>query len=182
MTIDDMRNDLSIKGKNGISFLLSASVIWLIITIIFMQSIEIAQKNIWMLFSTGLMFPLSIGISYVLKAEWKFDNNALGSLGLYLNLAQIIYFPILFWSMLKSPYDAIMIFAIITGAHFFAYGWLYHAKPYYIAAPVIAISMMFLGLYTHADNLWLIPLLMAGFLLILTIALNMDYRKTGKRM
>ncbi|ARF12738.1 DUF7010 family protein [Sporosarcina ureae] len=182
MTIDEMRNDLSIKGRNGISFLLSASVIWVIITVIFVQSIEITQKNIWMLFSTGLMFPLSVGISHVLKADWKYKHNALGSLGLYLNLAQIIYFPILFWSMLQSPHNVVMIFAIITGAHFFAYGWLYNAKPYYIAAPVIAISIMFLGLYTNVDNLWLIPFSMVGFLLILTITLNMDYRKTVKRM
>lgn len=177
-----MRKDLSIKGRNGISFLLAASVIWLIITIIFMQSIEIAQKNIWMLFSTGLMFPLSVGVSYIVKTDWKFETNALGSLALYLNLAQIIYFPILFWGMLKSPHDAIMIFAIITGAHFFAYGWLYHAKPYYIFAPIIAVGMMFLGLYTTTDNLWLIPFSMVGLLWMLSIALNTDYRKLVKRM
>ncbi|PID06642.1 MULTISPECIES: hypothetical protein [unclassified Sporosarcina] len=182
MLIDEMRKDLSIKGRNGISFLLSASIIWLIITIIFMQSIEIAQKNIWMLFSTGLMFPLSVGVSYILKADWKFETNALGSLALYLNLAQIIYFPILFWSMLKSPHDAIMIFAIITGAHLFTYGWLYYAKPYYIAAPIIAVGMMFLGLYTTTDNLWLIPFSMMGLLFMLSMALNMSYRKLVKRI
>ncbi|ARJ37444.1 hypothetical protein CSV71_09770 [Sporosarcina sp. P21c] len=181
MTIYEMKNDLSIKGRNGISFILSASVIWLIITIIFMQSLEITQKNIGMLFSTGLMFPLSVGISYILKADWKFKNNALGSLGLYLNLAQILYFPILFWSMLKSPQDAIMIFAIITGAHFFTYGWFYNAKPYYISAPMIAIGIMFLGLYTTADNLWMIPLSMVSVLLLLSFALHMDYRKVVKR-
>lgn len=84
--------------------------------------------------------------------------------------------------MLKSPHDAIMIFAIITGAHFFAYGWLYHAKPYYIFAPIIAVGMMFLGLYTTPDNLWLIPFSMVGLLWMLSIALNTDYRKLVKRM
>lgn len=177
MKLFEARNTFSIRGKNGIAFLLSASVIWSIITFIFSQSIEINQKNIFMMFSTGLMFPLSLGISKLLKADWKFNDHDLGILGLYLNLAQIIYFPILFWAMIKSPYDAIMIFAIITGAHFFLYGWFYNAKPYYVAAPIIALGMMFLALYTAIENLWLIPLSMVVSLLILTLFLYLDYRK-----
>ncbi len=111
-----------------------------------------------MLYSTGLMFPLSIGISALIKADWKLKNIPLGKLGLYLNLAQIIYFPILIWGMIKSPYDAIMLFAIITGAHFFPYGWFYRAKPYYVMAPIIAVVMLFLGLLLNGEKLWLILL------------------------
>ena len=110
-----------------------------------------------MLFSTGLMFPLSVGISTLIKADWKLKNNPLGNLGLYLNLAQIIYFPILFWGMIKSPNDAIIFFAIITGAHFFPYGWFYNAKAFYVMAPMISVVIMFLGLYLNEENLWLVP-------------------------
>ena len=155
LELHEMRNELSVRGKNGIGFLLSAFVIWSIITIIFLQSIEIHLKNIFMLYSTGLMFPLSIGISALIKADWKLKNIPLGKLGLYLNLAQIIYFPILIWGMIKSPYDAIMLFAIITGAHFFPYGWFYRAKPYYVMAPIIAVVMLFLGLLLNGEKLWL---------------------------
>ncbi|SEN69717.1 DUF7010 family protein [Lihuaxuella thermophila] len=55
-----IKNELSVGGKNGIAFLLSASIIWTIITGIFLLPIEIFQKNIFMLFSTGLLFPLSV--------------------------------------------------------------------------------------------------------------------------
>lgn len=177
MKLLEARNHFSIKGKNGIAFLLSASLIWSIITVIFLQTIDINQKNIFMMFSTGMMFPLSLGISKLLKAHWKFNDHDLGILGLYLNLAQIIYFPILFWAMIKSPHDAIMVFAIITGAHFFLYGWFYNAKPYYIVAPIIALGMMFLGLNTAIENLWLIPLSMVVALVILTFLLFLDYKK-----
>ncbi|WP_280771595.1 DUF7010 family protein [Salipaludibacillus daqingensis] len=177
MELDETRNDLSIRGKNGTGFLLAAFVIWSIITLIFLQSIEIHQKNIYMLFSTGLMFPLSVGMSTFIKADWKLKNNPFGNLGLYLNLAQLVYFPIIFWAIIKSPNEAILFFAIITGAHFFPYGWFYNAKPYYIMAPVISVGVLFLGLYLSGENLWLVPFSMAIFLLCLILWLYLDYKR-----
>ena len=177
MELNRVRNELSIRGKNGIGFLSSAVVIWSIITIVFLQSLEIYQKNIYMLVSTGLMFPLSVGISTLIKADWKLENNPFGNLGLYLNLAQIIYFPILFWGIIKSPDDAIIFFAIITGAHFFPYGWFYNTKAYYVMAPVISVIIMFVGLYLNKENLWLIPFLITFFLIFLIYWLQLDYKK-----
>jgi hypothetical protein len=127
------------------------------------------------------MFPLSVGISTLLKADWKLENNPFGNLSLYLNLAQIIYFPILFWGIIKSPSDAIIFFAIITGAHFFPYGWFYHAKAYYVMAPVSAVIIMVLGLYLNGENLWLIPFSFTILLLFLIILLHLDYKRKTKR-
>ena len=180
MELNEVRNELSVRGKNGIGFLFSAIVIWSIITIIFLQSIDMYQKNIYMLFSTGLMFPLSVGISTIIKADWKLKNNPLGNLGLYLNLAQIIYFPILFWGIIKSPNDAIIFFAIITGAHFFPYGWFYNAKAFYVMAPMISVVIMFFGLYLNEENLWLVPFSMVILLLFLILWLHLDYKRKIK--
>jgi hypothetical protein len=180
LEINETRNELSVRGKNGIGFLLSAVVIWSIITVIFGQSIEMHQKNIYMLYSTGLMFPLSVGISTFIKADWKLKNNPLGNLGLSLNLAQVIYFPILFWGMIKSPNDAVILFAIITGAHFFPYGWFYKAKPYYVMAPMISVVLMCLGLYVNEESLWLVPFSMVILLLFLILWIHLDYKRKSK--
>ena len=133
-----------------------------------------------MLFSTGLMFPLSVGISTIIKADWKLKNNPLGNLGLYLNLAQIIYFPILFWGIIKSPNDAIIFFAIITGAHFFPYGWFYNAKAFYVMAPMISVVIMFFGLYLNEENLFLVPFSLVILLLFLILWLHLDYKRKIK--
>ena len=175
-----MRNELSVRGKNGIGFLISAVVIWSIITVLFIQPIEVNQKNIYMLFSTGLMFPLSVGISTLIKADWKLENNPLGNLGLFLNLAQIVYFPILFGGIINSPNSAIMLFAIITSAHFFPYGWFYNVKSYYIMAPIMSLFILFLGLYLNGENLWLIPFSMVILLLVLILSLHLDYKRKIK--
>lgn len=176
MELKEVRNQLSVRGKNGIGFLLSAILIWSMITIIFLQNIAIEQKNIYMLFSTGLTFPLSVGISTIIKADWKLKNNPFGNLGLYLNLAQMIYFPILFWGMIKTPNAAVLFFAIIIGAHFFPYGWFYNARAYYVMAPLISVTTMLLGLFLAAENLWIIPLSMVVFLICLICWLHLDYK------
>lgn len=175
--LNEIRNNFSIQGKNGIGFLLSALIVWLIITILFSSPITITQKNIFMLFATGLTFPLSVGISNVIKAVWKFSDNELGVLGLYLNLAQLIYFPIFFWGIIHSPANAVMLFAIITGAHFFPYGWFYNAKPYYIIAPIISVFILLLTLYLNGEKLWLIPLAMVILLASLVCFLLLDYKR-----
>lgn len=130
-----------------------------------------------MMFSTGLMFPLSIAISTLIKADWKYKDIPLGSLGLYLNLTQIIYFPIVIWAIGKSPEETVIFFAIITGAHFFPYGWLYQAKPYYFMAPIISVIIMIIGWNLDRDRLWLIPMSMVIFLFLLISWAYIDYRK-----
>lgn len=71
-----------------------------------------------MLFTTSLIFPMSILISKLIKADWKFDHQPLGKLGLYLNLPQFMYFPILAWAFQRNPAQFVAFFAVITGAHF----------------------------------------------------------------
>lgn len=181
MQLDKIRNELSIRAKNGIGFLLAAIVIWFVITIIFLLPMDLQQKNIFMLITSGVMFPLSIGMSTMIKAEWQFKNNPIGNLGLIFNFAQLTYFPILFIGMITSPEDAIIFFAIITGAHFFPYGWFYNAKPFYFMAPVIAIVIMTLGFYLDGEHLWGIPFSIVVLFFILIFLLIIDYKKKQKK-
>ncbi|MBA2875577.1 DUF7010 family protein [Thermaerobacillus caldiproteolyticus] len=176
----EVRNELSVRGKNGISFLLAATIIWAIITVIFLQPFGIKEKNVFMLYSTGLMFPLAIIISKMIKADWKANDNPLSKLGLYLNLAQIMYFPIIFWAFVKSPNNMVLFFAVITGAHFFPYGWLYNTKVYFIIAPIISILIMIIGWAVAVENLWLLPFTMVISLLFLNLLLYVDYKKKCK--
>lgn len=177
MDLLTMKNELSVKSKNGTSFLLSGVIIWGIITILFLQSFEINMKNIFALYSTGLMFPLAVVISTVMKVDWKAKRNPLGNLGLVLNLAQLIYFPLIFWAFISHPHEAIVFFAIITSAHFFPYGWLYHTKVYYILSPIMVLLIFTIGLIIPTDSLWVIPLTMLILLLFLTLFLYIDYKK-----
>lgn len=177
LDILELKRDASVKGKNGIAFIMAATIIWSAITIVYALTISLEAKNTILLFLPAFLFPLALAFSTVIKADWKLAENPLGMLGLFLNLAQLIYFPIIFWAFIQSPEQMVVFFAIIIGAHFFLYGWLYDAKAYYIMSPIISVGIMSLGWAIEPDSLWVIPLTMVIFLLILVIFLMLDYRK-----
>ncbi|WP_100398101.1 DUF7010 family protein [Bacillus sp. FJAT-44742] len=177
MNVNDMKIKMSVDGKNGISFLLSGLGVWAAITLIFVLPLDLYYKNILMLLSTGLMFPLSIAISKGLKADWKFLNNPLGDLGVYFNVGQFLYFPIIFWAFAHNPSMMVIFFAVITGAHFFPYGWLYDSKPFYVLSPIMSIIPIVIGWNINEGALWYVPLTFAILLALLIFLLIKDYKK-----
>ena len=146
------------------------------VLVIFLFPYEIESKNILTLFSTGITFPLAILISKVIKADWKVNDNPLGMLGLYINLAQLMYFPILFFAFVKTPNQFIIFFGVITGAHLFPYAWFYNTKAFAIMAPVISAVVIIVGWDINIPRLWLIPLSMIVLLMILNIWLYIEYK------
>lgn len=178
MSINELRFDLSIKGKNGIGFLLAGSIIWIVISIIFLLDLDIFTQNISLFFASGAMFPLALFFSKLIKADWKMDDNPLSTLGLILNLAQLIYFPLVFWAFVQEPTIMMMVYAAITGAHFYPYGWFYQATSYYIIAPILTVLVVVFQAIQFP--LWSVSLLMVSGLLILSCFLYVDYKKKIK--
>jgi len=176
LNVNELRNELAIRCKNGLQFLLAANIVWVIILVIFLLPYEIESKNILTLYSTGIMFPLAILISKIIKADWKTNDNPLGMLGLYINLAQLMYFPILIFAFDKAPNQFIIFFGVITGAHLFPYAWFYNTKVYSIMAPVISVLVIIIGWDIDITRLWLIPLSMMVLLIILNIWLYIEYK------
>jgi len=175
-----LRKELSVKCKNGIAFLLSASVVWGIMLIIFLLPFKLELKNSLVLWPTAVLFPLAMFFSKVLKAHWKLDGNPLSILGFYLSITQLVYYPIVVWALIKRPEQMIVFLGIITGAHFFPYGWYYNTKIYMLMSVLISVSIFFVGLKTIADFLWIVTFLMIIFLAVLTILLYQDYKKKVK--
>ncbi|MFV8828660.1 DUF7010 family protein [Alkalihalobacterium sp. APHAB7] len=86
---------------------------------------------------------------------------------------------LLFAKYLSNRGKAIF-FAIITGAHFYPYGWFYNAEPFYIMAPIVSVVIMLLGFYLNGNDLWLITLSMTVLLLFLVFWLVLDYKRKSK--
>ena len=59
---------------------------------------------------------------------------------MWLNLAQLFYFPFLFFILRDNPTYFVMTYVIITGAHFFPYAWFYDEIGYAIFAGIISVG------------------------------------------
>ena len=105
-------------------------------------------------------------------------DNPMQPLGLWLNFAQLFYFPFLIFTMIKMPEYFIMTYAIITGGHLFPYAWFYRANWYAIFAGIIVLGSLFIGLCFPVEKMYLVALFTSISLFILTICLFVDtYKK-----
>jgi hypothetical protein len=173
---DALRIELSIKAKNGIDFIVAASIIWLAITYVWTLSYAPYNKSILTFIVGGLMLPLALLFSKLLKTTWTIKDNPLQPLGLWLNFAQLFYFPFLIFALIKMPGYFVMVYVIITGAHFFPYAWFYKTSLYAVFAGIISLGALLLGLKLPTDKIYYLPLFMSANLIVLGILLHVNVK------
>lgn len=176
-TFDQLKIELSVKAKNGVDFILAACVIWSLIAVVWTLPFGAYNLSILTFMVGGLMLPLALLLGKLLKTTWKVKDNPLQPLGLWLNFAQLFYFPFLVFLLLRQPDRFVMGYVIITGAHFFPYAWYYKDKAFAIMAGIIAVGGLVLGLTLSVEQMFVLPLCMAGALVVLAVWIHAGYRK-----
>lgn len=158
-SFEELKLELKTKARCGLEFMFAASVIWMAAFVIWRYLPYASyEKSVFTFIVGGLMLPLALALSKLFKTTWKIKDNPLQPLGMWLNFAQLIYFPFLFFILVKYPDYFIMAYAIITGAHLFPYAWLYDEKIYAFAAIGISVSVMLMALIMPVTLIYYIPL------------------------
>lgn len=174
---DGLRLELSVKAKNGLDFIGAACLVWLAITYVWTLPMPATQKGFSTFFVGTLTMPLAWLLSKVFRTTWTLPHNPLQPLGLWLNFAQLFYFPLLLFVYGAHPAYFIMAYGIITGAHFFPYAWFYNAWPFAVMAGIIAGGCLFVGVRLAVSVPYAVPLFMTGALLVLAMLLYWSYRQ-----
>lgn len=169
--------ELSVKAKNGLDFIVAATVVWVAIAFVWILPNSATHSSFITFFVGSAVLPLAGLLSRLFGTTWKLPHNPLQPLGLWLNFAQLFYFPFLLFIFSRYPQHFIMTYGIITGAHFFPYAWFYRAWPYAVMAGLIPVGCLVLGLRVAAPDLYLIPAFVAGALLVLGGLLLLSYRR-----
>ena len=145
MTLDELRDDLIIKQKKGLPFILASVVIWLLITIVAILNISIETKNILVFCCSTPMLPISWIIGKKVGVDLFDKKNALGQLAFLFTMNQMLYLLIVMWVFAAVPEKMIMVYAMVFGAHLLPYSWVYKSKAYRIFAIVIPTLSLILG-------------------------------------
>ena len=180
LELDKLRIELSTKAKNGIDFTLGASIIWFIVAYIWTLKFNSYDKSIFVFIVGAPLLPLAFLLSKLFKTNWKIAENPLQPLGLWLNFAQLIYFPFLIFTMIKMPDYFIMTYAIITGAHLFPYSWFYKTRWYAIFGGLISLVVLVVALNLSNDKMFIIAIITGSLILVMTIFLYFDALKKSK--
>lgn len=172
--IQSYKDELSLESKKGLDFIVAAGLIWAIIAYIWTLPYTAYNKSVLTFVAGGLLMPLAYLMSKLLKTNWKIKNNPLQALGLYLNFAQLFYFPFIVFFLIEDPNYFVMGYAIITAAHLFPYTWLYDCKGYAIIAMVGSVGSFLLALNVTHSQMYYVPLFITLILAILMVWIYKD--------
>jgi hypothetical protein len=175
--LKNMKLELAINAKSGVDFILSAGIVWFAIYFIWAMDFGSYDKSVLTFMVGAILLPLASGLSKLLKTNWKVKNNPLQPLGLWLNFAQLIYFPILIFILIKFPDYFIMTYAIITGAHLFPYAWFYDEMGYAVTAIILSVGSLLMTMNMDPETMWAIPLFTSIAFFLFAIWLFMNLKK-----
>ncbi|MDM5250802.1 hypothetical protein [Lysinibacillus sp. G4S2] len=146
MELNTSRDDIALRGKRGLHFILASIIIWSSIFIIWLLPInDISTRNLLTFCFTAVLLPLAFLISKLVKAEFSTKDNPLNNLGIIFSCNQILYILIAIWIYQAVPEKLVMILAIIFGAHLLPFGWLYKSNAYYVMAIIVSLTSLIIG-------------------------------------
>ena len=145
--LNHLKVEFAVKQKKGLPFIMASAVLWTIMLIAFLANLDIATKNIIAMCCSALLMPVGMLFGKILKVNIFGKDNPLSSLSIVAALNQLMYLPIVLWAMYTVPDKMIMVYAIVVGAHFLPYYWIYFSPTYFYASIIIPIASLIFGIY-----------------------------------
>lgn len=160
------KKDYAASQKCGAHFISASLIIWIFICVVNLFDLTQYYKNVLSLYSSALLVPLALLFSKIYKIRFSDKDNPLNSAGLYFALNQMIYLLVVILVWMIKPEQMITAYAIVVGAHFLPYSWLYDSLTYKLVAILIPILSFLLAL---AHMVIYIPMLMIVFDVIMLV-------------
>jgi len=147
----------AVSQKRGAHFISASLIIWIFICVINFLDLTQYYINILSLYSSALLVPLALLFSKIYNIKFSDKDNPLNSAGLFFALNQMIYLLVVILVWMIKPEQMITAYAIVVGAHFLPYSWLYDSLTYKLVAILIPVLTFIFAL---AHMTILIPMLM----------------------
>lgn len=145
MNLESLREDIIIKQKKGLPFIIASAIIWGLIAAVSLLDIPMTTKNILVFCCSCPMLPVSWIVGKKLGVDIFSKQNPLGKLGFLFTMNQLLYLLIVMWIFNAVPDKMIMVYAMVFGAHLLPYSWLYKSNGYKIFAIAIPFISLILG-------------------------------------
>lgn len=160
------KKDYAASQKCGAHFISASLIIWIFICVVNLFDLTQYYKNVLSLYSSALLVPLALLFSKIYKIRFSDKDNPLNSAGLYFALNQMIYLLVVILVWMIKPEQMITAYAIVVGAHFLPYSWLYDSLTYKLVAILVPVLSFLLAL---AHMVIFIPMLMIVFDVIMLV-------------
>lgn len=147
MQLEQLRNDIALKQKKGLPFILSSVILWGLITLVCALDLPVQTQNLLVFCCACPLLPLSCLVGKWIGVDIFSKENPLGRLGFLFTLNQLLYLLIVMWVFAAVPEKMVMVHAMVFGAHLLPYSWLYRSKAYAVFAVALPPAALLLGLF-----------------------------------
>lgn len=177
LELENLKQELLVKAKSKKEIILTLGVIWLIICCVLTLEITDYGKSVLAFAASGLLLSGVFLFSKFFKAQRKLSEHPLKPLRLWLNFAQLFYFPFLVLILIKSPEYFVITYAILTAMHLFPFTRLNKKKNHAFMASISSMVVLIIGLYISNNTMFYIPLFASIALLVLVSSIYIPFRK-----
>lgn len=145
-TLAELRADISARAGRGINAIITGIGLWTVFAILGMLIPNEFVLGLCYLFGSGLLFPLSLVVAKAMKLDTYAKGNGLGPLAGIIGAVQILYIPLMVGAIILLPATVPWFLAVLVGAHFLPYAWLFSSRAYVFASVSIPIISGLIGL------------------------------------
>ena len=177
--LNRLKVEYAVKQKKGLPFIMASAVLWTIMTIAFFTGFHIVVKNMIAMCCSALLFPVGMLFGKMIKVDIFSKESPISSLSIVAALNQLLYLPIVLWAMYAVPEKMIMVYAIVVGAHFLPYYWIYFSPTYFYASIIIPVVSLVLGIYCGQA---VVCLAFVAFDLLICALLCLENKQAGNAL
>lgn len=160
-----LRADCAVRQKKGIHFILASVIVWFVVALIHASSLPIESKNMLTFICSSPLMGVAMLLAKPLRIDFQGKGNPLTVLGILFSMNQMIYLLIAMWVFAVMPEKMLMVYAMICGAHFLPYGWLYGSMSYMVMSVLIPVASLMIGSCFA-------PIVLAVFMLVVEIGFS----------
>lgn len=168
--VQETKIALALSTKRGIPLILAGILFWVIAGVsgaFLPQRIAVFVY----LFGVGLVFPLGILISKIMKIDLFANENPLGALAGLIAGMQVLFAPIIIMLYFLEPDGIPFALGVLTGAHFLPYTWIYNSKAYLFLSISTVITASIVGTIFQNAAFVLTPFAIAVIYILTVVGL-----------
>ena len=94
-----LKVEFAVKQKKGLPFIMASTVLWTIMLIAFLTDLNVSAKNMIAMCCSALLMPVGMLFGKILKVDMFCKDNPFSSLSVVAALNQLMYLPIVLWTI-----------------------------------------------------------------------------------
>lgn len=177
MNVREVQSDLMQRTKKGVAMFYVGSIYWLLMGLLSFLDMHINLLGLIYLIGTGMVFPLGILVSNLLKIDFIAKDNELSNFAGVIGGMQLLFAPILIMIYMERIEWLPFFIAVLTGAHFLPFSVLYKSKGFIFQSIAVVLMASIVGFIFMNYVYTILPFGLGIVYLITSFLLQNENRK-----